>query len=128
MPSSAETFRVGSRTNRRLPGTDHLPLVYSRNGREPDITPYVAALAEPVTEGLVGAVGVSGVTSGQLEAARTVTDVVAAQVRIAHTLALGDHVLAIPGTGSVAHLEDNVAAGELHLGDDQLARLASSSS
>ena len=47
-----------------------------------------------------------------------------AQVRLAWTLALGEHVLVIPGTGSVAHLEDNVAAAGLRLSDDQMARLA----
>jgi pyridoxine 4-dehydrogenase len=47
-----------------------------------------------------------------------------AQVRIAWTLALGDHVLAIPGTGSVAHLDENVAAAGLRLTGEDLARLA----
>lgn len=46
-----------------------------------------------------------------------------AQVRIAWTLALGDHVLAIPGTGDVAHLEQNVAAAAVRLTDDDLVRL-----
>jgi pyridoxine 4-dehydrogenase len=47
-----------------------------------------------------------------------------AQVRIAWTLALGEHVLAIPGTGDVGHLEQNVAAAALHLSEDDLAALA----
>jgi pyridoxine 4-dehydrogenase len=47
-----------------------------------------------------------------------------AQVRIAWTLALGPHVLAIPGTGDPAHLEDNVAAAALRLSDEDLAALA----
>ena len=46
-----------------------------------------------------------------------------AQVRIAWTLALGPHVLAIPGTGDPAHLEENVAAASLRLTDDDLAVL-----
>ena len=37
----------------------------------------------------------------------------AAQVRIAWTLSRGPHVLAIPGTGSLAHLAENLRAGEL---------------
>jgi pyridoxine 4-dehydrogenase len=45
------------------------------------------------------------------------------QVRLAWTLHRGPHVLAIPGTGSVAHLEENVAAGALRLGDEDLAAL-----
>jgi pyridoxine 4-dehydrogenase len=32
-------------------------------------------------------------------------------------------MLPIPGTGSVAHLEENVAAADLQLGDDELTRL-----
>jgi len=48
----------------------------------------------------------------------------AAQVRIAWTLALGPHVLAIPGTGDPAHLEENVAAASLRLSDDDLEALA----
>ncbi|MEL7978160.1 oxidoreductase [Isoptericola sp. F-RaC21] len=50
-------------------------------------------------------------------------DATPAQVRLAWTLHRGSHVLAIPGTGSVAHLEQNVAAGALRLTDDDLAAL-----
>ena len=46
-----------------------------------------------------------------------------AQVRLAWTLALGDNVLAIPGTGDPRHLEENVAAGALRLSDADVARL-----
>lgn len=46
-----------------------------------------------------------------------------AQVRLAWTLHRGEHVLAIPGTGSLAHLEENIAAGALRLTDDELALL-----
>jgi aryl-alcohol dehydrogenase-like predicted oxidoreductase len=46
-----------------------------------------------------------------------------AQVRIAWTLHQGPHVLAIPGTGDLAHLAENVAAGALRLTPPQLARL-----
>jgi pyridoxine 4-dehydrogenase len=51
-------------------------------------------------------------------------DVTPAQVRIAWTLALGDHVLAIPGTGDPAHLEQNVVAASLRLTDDEHALLS----
>lgn len=168
-----ERLRGEVEHNLRLLGTDHLPLVYFRVGREPDVAPYVAALAELVREGSVGHVGVSGVSLEQLDAARAVTEIAAvqnraddlavlrrcgelqiafvpfftlvrpdhdatvdqvaqelgatsAQVRIAATLALGDHVLAIPGTGTLAHLEENVAAGSLSLNDAQRVRLAGS--
>jgi pyridoxine 4-dehydrogenase len=50
-------------------------------------------------------------------------DATPAQVRIAWNLALGPHVLAIPGTGDVGHLEQNVAAAALELTEDDLAAL-----
>jgi pyridoxine 4-dehydrogenase len=52
-------------------------------------------------------------------------DATPAQVRLAWTLAQGPHVLAIPGTGDPAHLEENVAAGALRLSDADLRRLTS---
>jgi pyridoxine 4-dehydrogenase len=45
------------------------------------------------------------------------------QVRLAWALHQGPHVLVIPGTGSVAHLTDNVAAAGLRLSPDELATL-----
>ena len=48
----------------------------------------------------------------------------AAQVRLAWTLHQGPHVLAIPGTGDPAHLEDNIAAGALRLTPEDLELLA----
>jgi pyridoxine 4-dehydrogenase len=49
----------------------------------------------------------------------------AAQVRLAWTLQLGAHVLAIPGTGNPDHLVANVAAGALRLTDEEMALLGS---
>jgi pyridoxine 4-dehydrogenase len=46
-----------------------------------------------------------------------------AAVRIAWTLMLAPNVLAIPGTGSLQHLEENVAAGTLALSPDDVAML-----
>ncbi|GII67100.1 oxidoreductase [Sphaerisporangium krabiense] len=48
-----------------------------------------------------------------------------AQVRLAWTLHQGPHVLAIPGTGDPAHLEQNVAAAALRLSAADLTRLSS---
>jgi pyridoxine 4-dehydrogenase len=45
------------------------------------------------------------------------------QVRLAWALHQGPHVLVIPGTGSVTHLEENVAAAALRLTPEQLATL-----
>jgi pyridoxine 4-dehydrogenase len=47
-----------------------------------------------------------------------------AQVALAHALALAPNVLAIPGTGSVAHLEENIAARSLTLTTGDLATLS----
>jgi pyridoxine 4-dehydrogenase len=47
------------------------------------------------------------------------------QIRLAWTLAQGPHVLAIPGTGDMAHLEANVAAGAIRLTGQDLELLAS---
>ena len=45
------------------------------------------------------------------------------QVALAWLLGEGEHVLLIPGTASVAHLEENMAAAELRLDDEDRARL-----
>jgi Predicted oxidoreductases (related to aryl-alcohol dehydrogenases) len=64
-------------------------------------------------------------TTGEAEIARIAKahDATPAQIRLAWTLHRGDHVLAIPGTGSVAHLEENVAAGAIRLSAGELAVL-----
>ncbi len=47
-----------------------------------------------------------------------------AQVGLAWVLDQGDAVLLIPGTSSVAHLEENIAAGDVALDDEALTALA----
>jgi pyridoxine 4-dehydrogenase len=62
----------------------------------------------------------------QYDAVREIADAhgaTPAQVRIAWNLALGPHVLAIPGTGDLGHLEQNVAAAGLRLTETDLAAL-----
>jgi pyridoxine 4-dehydrogenase len=61
--------------------------------------------------------------AGLLEVARR-HGATPAQVRLAWTLHQGPNVLAIPGTGSVAHLEENVAAAALRLTRDDMALLS----
>ncbi|AKV86541.1 aldo/keto reductase [Microbacterium sp. CGR1] len=46
------------------------------------------------------------------------------QIALAWLLATSPVTLAIPGTGSIAHLEENMAAADIHLTDDDLAQLA----
>ncbi|MGC7093731.1 oxidoreductase [Amycolatopsis lurida] len=58
----------------------------------------------------------------RLAAARGVTE---AQLLLAWTLHRSPNVLAIPGTGSVTHLAENVAAGTLELSTEELDRLNS---
>jgi aryl-alcohol dehydrogenase-like predicted oxidoreductase len=49
-----------------------------------------------------------------------------AQVRLAWTLQLAENVLVIPGTGNPAHLDENVRAAGLRLGDHEIAALDAS--
>jgi pyridoxine 4-dehydrogenase len=51
----------------------------------------------------------------------------ASQVVLAWLLARSPAILPIPGTGSVAHLEENVAAAGLRLSQEEVDRIASSS-
>ena len=50
-------------------------------------------------------------------------DATPAQIRLAWTLHQSPNVLAIPGTGNVDHLEENVAAAALRLSPDDLSLL-----
>jgi len=43
------------------------------------------------------------------------------QIALAWLLHRSPNIIPIPGTTSIAHLEENMAAGWLHLSDDQLA-------
>ncbi|WP_406089478.1 aldo/keto reductase [Streptomyces sp. NBC_01013] len=72
----------------------------------------------------------AGPAAGDSEAVTAVArthGVSAAQVRLAWTLQQGPHVLAIPGTGDLDHLAQNVAAGALRLSEDEMLRLSSPS-
>ncbi|MEU4626126.1 aldo/keto reductase [Actinoplanes sp. NPDC023801] len=75
-------------------------------------------IAGPAREAGAG-LGTDG-AEWRIAAARGVTG---HQVRLAWTLQQGEHVLVIPGTGDVAHLEENVAAGALRLTEDELAEV-----
>ncbi|MFF3127370.1 aldo/keto reductase [Streptomyces sp. NPDC057908] len=62
--------------------------------------------------------------SPQVHAIARAHGVSTAQIRLAWTLHQGSHVLAIPGTGDLDHLAQNVATGSLHLTEDELTALA----
>ncbi|MEU4294606.1 oxidoreductase [Kribbella sp. NPDC026596] len=61
--------------------------------------------------------------SDAVQAIATTHGVTPAQVRLAWTLHQSPNVLAIPGTGNPAHLEENIAAGALRLTKEELATL-----
>ncbi|MGW0878813.1 oxidoreductase [Streptomyces sp. NPDC002671] len=63
--------------------------------------------------------------SSTVRAIARVRGVSTAQVRLAWTLHRGPQVLAIPGTGDLDHLAQNVAAGSLRLSEEELADLDS---
>ena len=69
--------------------------------------------------------GGSGTEAGPLQEVARRHGATPAQVRLAWTLRQGPNVLAIPGTGSPEHLDQNVAAGALRLTDEDLALLGS---
>jgi pyridoxine 4-dehydrogenase len=60
---------------------------------------------------------------GAVDAIAHAHDATAGQVALAWLLAKSPVMLPIPGTGSVAHLEENVAAAGLRLSDAELATL-----
>lgn len=69
--------------------------------------------------------GARGADSDQILGVARAHGATAAQVRLAWTLRQGPHVLIIPGTGNPDHVTENVAAGALHLSDDDVAHLES---
>jgi pyridoxine 4-dehydrogenase len=69
----------------------------------------------------VGDLAQAGEALGRIAAAHGATP---AQVALAWLLARSRVVVPIPGTASVAHLEENVAAADLELTEDELAALA----
>jgi pyridoxine 4-dehydrogenase len=70
--------------------------------------------------------GASTAHSAAVRALAAAHDATPQQVRLAWTLHQGPHVLAIPGTGNVTHLEQNVAAGALRFTAAELATLDAS--
>jgi pyridoxine 4-dehydrogenase len=71
------------------------------------------------------AVGRLAEPGGRLSRIAEAHDATSAQVALAWLLARSPVVVPIPGTASVAHLEENVAAASLVLADEELASLAS---
>ena len=84
--------------------------------------PYYAIAGEGREAGYFPRADDTSLTGAVAEVARR-HEATPAQVRLAWTLHQGANVLAIPGTGNLAHLEENVAAETLELSDEDLTRL-----
>jgi len=67
--------------------------------------------------------GFTPLQSGTLEAVAVRLDATPLAVALAWLLQRSDNILLIPGTSSVAHLRENVAAAALALPEDELAEL-----
>jgi aryl-alcohol dehydrogenase-like predicted oxidoreductase len=61
---------------------------------------------------------------GPLDDIARAHDATPAQIALAWLLARSPIMLPIPGTSKVSHLEENIAAGQLHLDDDEVRTLA----
>jgi len=81
------------------------------------------ALAGAKSAGDPGSTAAAG--DAQVLAVAEAHGVTPQQIRLAWTLAQGPHVLAIPGTGDLAHVEANVAAGAIRLSEEDLAAMGS---
>ncbi|GAA0437224.1 hypothetical protein Acor_50020 [Acrocarpospora corrugata] len=62
-------------------------------------------------------------TGGPLESIASRLSATPSQLALAWLLRRSPVMLPIPGTSSVAHLEQNVAAASVHLTDDDVAEL-----
>lgn len=67
--------------------------------------------------------GFQPVTAERLDAVAARHGATVPQVALAWLLARSPNILLIPGTGSPAHLEENIAAGELRLSAEDIAEL-----
>jgi len=107
--------------------------LYNIDSRRPEADDVLRACAERGIAfvpffAIAGQGREGGRRSGELEPVLAVArahGATPAQVRLAWSLAQGNHVLAIPGTSSLAHLAENVAAGALRLTEEELALLSS---
>ena len=65
----------------------------------------------------------TGESSAAIEAVAARHGATTQQIALAWTLAISPAVVAIPGTGNLGHLEENMRAGEIELTPDDLAAL-----
>jgi pyridoxine 4-dehydrogenase len=67
--------------------------------------------------------GTSGRVGGAIQEIAAAHGATVNQTLLAWLLALSPVMVPIPGTGSLGHLEENLRAASLHLGEDDLAKL-----
>jgi aryl-alcohol dehydrogenase-like predicted oxidoreductase len=92
----------------RITSPGDLPNVDGRH-RTPRFQPEAIAANQPIIDRVRQVAGQLGVT--------------VPQVSLAWVLAQGDHVIALPGTKTPRYLEENAAAADVVLSDEQLALL-----
>ncbi|MBB4215222.1 aryl-alcohol dehydrogenase-like predicted oxidoreductase [Rhizobium sp. BK212] len=68
--------------------------------------------------------GMANIDNGRLATIASRHGATSNQIALAWLLALSPVAIAIPGTGSIAHLEENTAAGDIVLTQEDLAELA----
>ncbi|MFD0328544.1 aldo/keto reductase [Streptacidiphilus monticola] len=103
------------------PGTEELLRVCGEKGIA--FVPFFAIAGDGGERGAVQDTEAGGASGGLRRTTREIAQAHGAseaQIRLAWSLHQGGHVLGIPGTGSVAHVEQNVAAGSIRLSADEL--------
>jgi pyridoxine 4-dehydrogenase len=134
---SPEDLTAGVHDNLRNLGLDALDIVNYRamgsihGPKEGPIAEQVTVLADLRRKGLIRHIGLSNVTAAQVAEAQSSTlssvagrlGATPMQVALAWLLHRSPNILLIPGTSSVAHLRENLAAGQLTLSPQTLAEL-----
>ncbi|MEU6657564.1 aldo/keto reductase [Streptomyces sp. NPDC046821] len=111
---------------------DHIDLYYPHTPAMTDVPleDIIGTLAEMRRSGLIRHIGMSDVSAEQLRTAMAITPIAAAhraapcQIAMAWQLHRGPHVLPIPGTTGVRHLEENLVAGRIRLRSDEVDAIA----
>ena len=118
-------LRAGVEANLQTLRVDALALVNLRlmSGEARGDIPMAEQLGELKAlrdEGKIESIGLSNATVDEVAAKHAATP---AQIALAWLLHHDEHVLLIPGTSSVTHLEQNMAAAHIALDDEDLAAL-----
>jgi pyridoxine 4-dehydrogenase len=107
----------------RFPVTTVQNIYNLTNRQSEDVLQYCEAHAIGFIPWFPLAAGKLAKPGGVVDEIAKAHDATAGQVALAWLLAKSPVMLPIPGTGSVAHLEENIAAADLKLTDQELATL-----